>query len=70
MITRSDIIMLGLYSGVSGALIGGGLLGVGLNLMSQGVNIGLLLITPAAPIGAIVAWILARRLAAKLPPSP
>jgi hypothetical protein len=52
---------------VSGALIGGGLLGVGLNLMSQGVNIGLLLITPAAPIGAIVGWVLARRLAGKLP---
>jgi hypothetical protein len=69
MVTRGDIIMLGLYSGVSGALVGGLLLGLGMDLVTQGVHIGLLMVIPAAPAGAIIGWILARRLAAKLPPS-
>lgn len=68
MILRGDIIMLGLYAGVGGAMIGGLLLGVGMYLMTVGLNIGLLLIVPAAPVGSLLGWALARRLAAKLPP--
>jgi hypothetical protein len=68
MILRGDLIMLGLYSGVGGALVGGTLLGAGMYLMTVGLNIGLLLIVPAAPIGGILGWVLARRLAARLPP--
>jgi hypothetical protein len=67
MILRGDIIMLGLYAGVGGAMIGGTLLGVGMYLMTVGLNIGLLLIVPAAPVGGTLGWVLARRLAARLP---
>jgi hypothetical protein len=67
MITRGDIIMLGLSAGVTGGLIGGLLLGVGMTLALQGANIGWLMVVPAAPISGVVGWILARRLAQKLP---
>ncbi len=69
MITRGDIIMLGLTAGVCGALIGGLMLGLGMGLVAQGAHIGLLLVIPAAPVGAVVGWFMARRLAAKLPPA-
>ena len=68
MISRGDILMLGLASGVSGGLIGGLLLGVGLNLVVAGANIGWLLLLPAAPLSGVVGWVLARRLTAQLPP--
>ena len=67
MITRSDIIWLGLASGVSGGLVGGLLLGIGLNLVVQGVNVGWLLLLPPAPLSGGIGWILARRLARQLP---
>ncbi len=66
MITRSDIIWLGLSSGVAGGLVGGLLLGIGLGLAVQGVNIGWLLIIPAAPLSGLIGWILARKLAKQL----
>ena len=69
MITRSDIIWLGLSSGVAGGLIGGLLLGIGLGLVVQGANIGWLLLMPAAPASGLIGWILARKLARQLPPS-
>jgi len=68
MISRGDIIWLGVSAGVTGGLIGGMLLGVGLNLVTAGANIGWLLLLPAAPLSSIVGWLLARRLAAQLPP--
>lgn len=68
MITRGELLMLGISSGVTGGLIGGLLLGIGLNLVVQGVNIGWLLLMPAAPLSGVVGWILARRLAKQLPP--
>jgi hypothetical protein len=67
MINRGDIIMLGLTAGVSGGIIGGLLLGLGMNLIVQGVNIGWLITVPAAPLSAIIGWLMARRLAARLP---
>jgi len=67
MINRGDIILLGLTAGVSGGLIGGLLLGIGMNLVVAGVNIGWLLLVPAAPLSGVVGWVLARRLAKQLP---
>ena len=66
MITRADILMLGIAAGVSGGLIGGMMLGIGIALVIGGVNIGWLLLFVGAPSSAIVGWIMARRLAAKL----
>jgi hypothetical protein len=66
MITRSDIIWLGLSAAVAGSINGGLLLGIGLGLAVQGVNIGWLLILPAAPLSGLIGWILARKLAKQL----
>ena len=55
-------------AGVSGSLVGGLMLGIGMNLVTVGANIGWLLLLPAGPAGAIVGWFLARRLARQLPP--
>jgi hypothetical protein len=66
MITRGDILMLGIGAGVSGGLIGGLMLGIGMNLIVAGANVGWLLLVPAAPASGIVGWIMARRLAAQL----
>jgi hypothetical protein len=65
MVTRADILVLGLSAGVSGSLVGGLMLGIGMNLVTAGVNIGWLLLLPAAPAGGLVGWLLARRLAAQ-----
>jgi hypothetical protein len=67
MITRGDILLLGLNASVTGALIGGAMLGFGMNLVAEHINIGWLLMVPAAPCAAIIGWIHARRLARKLP---
>ena len=69
MVNRGDIILLGLSAGVSGALVGGTLLGIGMNLIVAGANIGWLLLVPAAPVSAVAGWLMARRLAAQLPKS-
>ena len=66
MITRSDLLMLGISAGVTGGMIGGLMLGLGLALIGQGANIGLLLIVPAAPASALIGWIMARKLARRL----
>jgi len=42
------------------------MLGIGMNLAAQGVNVGWLLMVPAAPCSAIIGWILAKRLAKQL----
>ena len=66
MVTRSDIIWLGLSAAVTGALVGGLLLGIGLGLAVNGVHIGWLLILPAAPLSGLFGWVLARKLAKQL----
>jgi hypothetical protein len=66
MITRGDLIWLGVASGVSGGLIGGLMLGIGMDLMYHGSPLGLLLITPGAPVSCIVGYLMARRLATQL----
>ena len=66
MITRGDLLWLGIASGVSGGLIGGLMLGIGMDLVSVGQPIGLLLIAPGAPVSGIIGWLMARRLARQL----
>ena len=69
MITRGDILWLGISSGVTGGLIGGSLLGIGSSLVMGGQHWGMLLIMVGAPASALIGWLLSRRLArqAKLP---
>jgi len=66
MISRGDLLMLGISSGVTGGLIGGMMLGIGMFLAANGANIGWLLMLPAAPASALIGWLLARRLARQL----
>lgn len=67
MIDRSDIIWLGIAAGVGGGLIGGLMLGIGMSLLLAGIHLGWLLLLPAAPAAALPGWMLARKLAARLP---
>lgn len=66
MITRADILFLGIASGVSGGLIGGGMLGVGMLLAVEGAPIGILLVCIGGPCSALIGWLLSRRLARQL----
>jgi len=66
MITRADIIWLGISAGVIGSLVGGMMLGIGISLVINGAPIGWLLLLPGAPASAIPGWLLARRLARQL----
>ena len=66
MIQRSDIIWLGVSAGVSGSLVGGLLLGIGMDLIVNNALIGWLLLIPAGPAAALPGWMLARKLAARL----
>lgn len=65
MIERGEILYLGLAAGVMGSLVGGMMLGIGMNLIVGGAPVGWLLLLPAAPMGALPGWLLAKRLAAK-----
>ncbi len=66
MITRGDIIWLGISSGVTGSLVGGMLLGIGMDLVVNGQPWGWLLLLPAAPVAALPGWLLARKLARQI----
>ncbi len=66
MINRGELLWLGVGSGVFGALVGGLMLGVGMDLMVNGQPLGLLLMVPGAPVAAIPGWLMARRLARQL----
>jgi hypothetical protein len=66
MISRADILVLGLTAGVVGSLVGGLMLGIGLGLAVQGVIAGWLLVLPAAPVAGLLGYVLARRLAKQL----
>jgi len=67
MVSRGEILVLGLAAGVSGGLVGGMMLGVGMNLIAGGQPLGWLLLLPGAPISGLVGYLLARRLAAQAP---
>jgi hypothetical protein len=66
MIDRSEIVWLGVASAVSGCLIGGMMLGIGMDLIVNGQPLGWLIMLPGAPVSAIPGWLLARRLARQL----
>ncbi|MGG5887488.1 hypothetical protein ACLF3G_10145 [Falsiroseomonas sp. HC035] len=68
MVTREEILILGLTAGVVGSLVGGLMLGVGLGLAIGGQHLGWLLVLPAAPVAGMLGYVLARRLARKLTP--
>ena len=69
MITRGEILWLGIASGTTGGLIGGTFLGIGISMLLSGMPVGLLLICVGAPASALIGWLLSRRLArqAQLP---
>lgn len=67
MVSRGDILMLGISAGVFGSLIGGTMLFAGMEMIAAGTNAGWLVMLPAAPVGATVGWIMGRRLASQLP---
>ena len=66
MITRADILWLGISSGVAGGLVGGLMLGIGMDLAVHGQPWGFFLIIPGAPASALIGWLLSRRLARQL----
>ncbi len=66
MITRGDIVWLGIASGTTGGLIGGLFLGIGIAMMLNGLPAGLLLICVGGPASALIGWLLSRRLAKQL----
>lgn len=67
MVSRSEILVLGLTAGVAGSLVGGLMLGIGLGLVVNGVHAGWVLVLPAAPVAGLLGYALARRLARRLP---
>ena len=67
MISRGDLLWLGIASGVSGGLLGGTMLGVGMSLMVNGQPFGFLLLIIGAPASGLVGWLMSRRLARQLP---
>jgi hypothetical protein len=66
MVNRSEIIWLGVSAGVTGSLVGGMMLGIGMDLIVNGQPLGWLLLLPAAPVAAVPGWLLARKLANQL----
>jgi hypothetical protein len=66
MVTREDILVLGLTAGVLGCLVGGLMFGIGMGLVTEGIHIGWLLALPGAPVSGALGYVLARRLVKKL----
>jgi hypothetical protein len=66
VVEKRDIVWLGVAAGVSGSLIGGLMLGIGINLVTGGQPLGWLLLLLGAPVSAAIGWIMARRLAMEL----
>jgi hypothetical protein len=65
MITKPDILVLGLTASVIGGLAGGILLFTGMNLIVSGQNGGWVLLLATGPACAGIGWLLARRLLRK-----
>jgi len=66
MVNRGDIVWLGIASSVIGCLVGGMMLGIGMDLIVNGQPFGWLLLLPGAPVSAVPGWLLGRRLAREL----
>jgi hypothetical protein len=65
MVTREEILLLGLKAGVTGSLVGGLMLGIGLGLVVNNVHAGWVLVLPAAPVSGMLGYWMARRLAGR-----
>jgi hypothetical protein len=63
MVTRSQLLILGLTAGVLGSLVGGLMLGIGLGLVVNNVHAGWALVLPAAPLAGLLGYWQAKRLA-------
>ena len=68
MITRPDILLLGIRSSVLGGLAGGILLFTGMQLIISGQNAGWVLLLATAPACCGIGWLLAKGLAKKATP--
>jgi hypothetical protein len=66
MITRGELLLLGITSGVVGSLTGGVMLFAGMSMIVAGANLGWVLLLPAAPASGLFGWLLARKLARQL----
>lgn len=66
MVARNEIIWLGISASVTGCLLGGLMLGIGMNLIVHGQPWGWFLLLPAAPAASVPGWLLARKLAQQL----
>lgn len=66
MITRGDLIWLGVSAGVTGGITGGLMLGIGSAMMIEHQPVGLIPIMVGGPFSGLLGWILARRLARQL----
>jgi hypothetical protein len=66
MVTREEILVLGLTAGVVGSLVGGLMFGIGMGLVADGIHIGWLLALPGAPVSGGLGYLLARKLAKKI----
>jgi len=66
MVTREEILVLGLTAGVVGSLVGGMMLGIGMGLVIGGQHLGWLLVLPAAPVAGGLGYVLGRKLAKKV----
>ena len=66
MVSRGEVVWLGVSAGVVGALLGGVLLGIGMDLMVNGQPLGLLMVIPAAPVAALPGWLMGRQLARQI----
>ena len=66
VVSRADILWLGISSAVIGCLVGGMMLGIGMDLIVNGQPLGWLLMLPGAPVSAVPGWLLGRRLARQL----
>ncbi|MBS7809604.1 hypothetical protein KHU32_01555 [Roseococcus sp. XZZS9] len=65
MVTREEILILGLTAGIVGSLVGGLMLGLGLIAVAEGIHMGWLLVLPAAPVSGGLGYLLARKLTRK-----
>lgn len=66
MITRPDILVLGITASIFGGLVGGMLLFTGMNFIMTGQNAGWILLLGTAPACGLIGWYLARRLNKKV----
>ena len=66
MVNRGDIVWLGIASGVMGSLVGGMMLGIGMDLIVNGQPWDGCCCSPGAPVSAVPGWLLARRLVRQL----